>query len=757
MTGQRGKSARRRSAVLAVLVTVAAAGCVAMTVSPADAATRALLGDCRPSAGLPGGCPRGHFPVSTWTPYSPFSPFNTSSVGFQVSGWSSDIVSNLSKLTYTTNSTTHTPHHQWPGNLVQSQHGHAGWPTYYSDRKDPLVKVTCGGQPDGACPPGSLSVADVHIPPGALPQYSFGNLGFDRHLTVIDQSFTPAREFDFWKVPPGGVVAGIPPAPPTLKVGGMGWESVSTGDGVTEAGIGPDRATYGGATAANFGNSAGRIRAEELAAAIRREKAAADGELHHSIAITVNCDSGQAPVYPAVHQGQICDANWQGHAPAMGGRFRLNVSQADIEQPGYSPWQKVLLRTMRDYGMIIDDTGSDSIFTLQLEGNLQYRTEQAPDAWWALMTGDPTGASTSCLTSEGWDTYQSRAPDDPDPGEWNCVGHLGGTTLNSIPTTFWSNHLQYLDPPGWRVTGMSVSSGPTTGGQQVKITGSGFIPGAQVKIGGAAVNVTVVNSGTITATTTAHASGPVEVSVSQLGQTVSFDSAYSYSSPGFWQQLPGAGRDLSAGADGSAWLIGESPASSGGSAIYHWTGTSWQPTTGAALRIAVAPDGNPWIINSAGSIYRRNAGNWQRLPGTGRDIGLGADGSAWLIGSSPAPGGFAILRWTGTSWQPVPGGAVRIAVDPDGNPWIVNSAGSIYRRGGNQWQQLSGTGKDIGLGADGSAWLIGSSPAPGGFGIYRWTGTNWQSVTGAGTAITVDPHGLPWIVNSTGAPLRRVP
>jgi len=63
-------------------------------------------------------------------------------------------------------------------------------------------------------------------------------------------------------------------------------------------------------------------------------------------------------------------------------------------------------------------------------------------------------------------------------------------------------------------TSISPTSGPAAGGTVVTISGTGFRNGATVTFGGtAASSVNVVGSTTITATTPAHASGPVNVVV----------------------------------------------------------------------------------------------------------------------------------------------------------------------------------------------------------------------------------------------------
>jgi len=68
------------------------------------------------------------------------------------------------------------------------------------------------------------------------------------------------------------------------------------------------------------------------------------------------------------------------------------------------------------------------------------------------------------------------------------------------------------------VDSVSPSSGPAAGGTSVTISGTGFASGATVSFGGAAAtNVNVVGSTTITAVTPAHASGGVNVVVTNPG------------------------------------------------------------------------------------------------------------------------------------------------------------------------------------------------------------------------------------------------
>jgi len=80
------------------------------------------------------------------------------------------------------------------------------------------------------------------------------------------------------------------------------------------------------------------------------------------------------------------------------------------------------------------------------------------------------------------------------------------------------------------VVGVSPPSGPTVGGTAVTITGSNFASGATVMFGAAAaLNVTVKNGTTITATAPAGSAGPVTLTVTNPGsQGGSLGNAYTY-------------------------------------------------------------------------------------------------------------------------------------------------------------------------------------------------------------------------------------
>jgi hypothetical protein len=105
------------------------------------------------------------------------------------------------------------------------------------------------------------------------------------------------------------------------------------------------------------------------------------------------------------------------------------------------------------------------------------------------------------------------------PNGQNVSSANGYTYVSSTPA------------PG--VSTVSPTSGPTTGGTQITITGTGFVAGASVTLGGtAASGVVVSNSTTITATTPAHTAGTVDVAVTNPdGQSVSKAGAFTYNAP----------------------------------------------------------------------------------------------------------------------------------------------------------------------------------------------------------------------------------
>jgi hypothetical protein len=180
-------------------------------------------------------------------------------------------------------------------------------------------------------------------------------------------------EYDFWQVkskPSGGG---------TMTYTGGGRTRID-GDGL-----------HSGATAALFGNLAGMIRAQELAA----------GHINHALFMVLKCVStstsfgfgttrggSSAFVYPAFHGGAGCSS---GSLPPLGARFRLAMSDAQIAALSVPGWKKTILTALAHYGGYVGDTGGGGI-GFMFESSQMYTSLGQPDplAAFARAHGVPT-------------------------------------------------------------------------------------------------------------------------------------------------------------------------------------------------------------------------------------------------------------------------------------------------------------------------------------------------------------------------------
>jgi hypothetical protein len=108
----------------------------------------------------------------------------------------------------------------------------------------------------------------------------------------------------------------------------------------------------------------------------------------------------------------------------------------------------------------------------------------------------------------------------------------GAVTVSVTNTDTQSGSLasSYTYQAAPTVTSISPSSGALTGGTAITITGTGFLTGATVDLGGSAcTGITVVSSTSITCTTAAHAAGAVTATVTNTDtQNGNLASAYTY-------------------------------------------------------------------------------------------------------------------------------------------------------------------------------------------------------------------------------------
>jgi hypothetical protein len=116
-------------------------------------------------------------------------------------------------------------------------------------------------------------------------------------------------------------------------------------------------------------------------------------------------------------------------------------------------------------------------------------------------------------------------------GSYNATGTVSSSAWIMQVATFRGGG--QVTNPAPVVNTISPTSGTTAGGTPVTITGTGFLAGASVTIGGtAATNVVIVNSTSITATSAAHAAGSGNVVVTNSDtQSGTLPGGYTYVNP----------------------------------------------------------------------------------------------------------------------------------------------------------------------------------------------------------------------------------
>jgi len=135
--------------------------------------------------------------------------------------------------------------------------------------------------------------------------------------------------------------------------------------------------------------------------------------------------------------------------------------------------------------------------------------------------------------ADGGDLANLNGPVGVDIAASPTVKDLAGNTLQVVePTPAATNDQTYMVNNAPTVTGISPSSGPTSGGTPVTISGTGFTGVTSVTIGGAgATSVILLNDSYIYAITPAGVAGPQNVVVTTPGGTGTGSGLFTYIAP----------------------------------------------------------------------------------------------------------------------------------------------------------------------------------------------------------------------------------
>jgi Glycosyl hydrolases family 16/IPT/TIG domain len=149
----------------------------------------------------------------------------------------------------------------------------------------------------------------------------------------------------------------------------------------------------------------------------------------------------------------------------------------------------------------------------------------------AHFTGAGTGFVSRIITVPDADIAEDRTVSTPGSYSATAPNSSGSWVMQMVAFRASGTGGQGSSPAP-TVSAISPNTGTVNGGTAVTVTGTGFLSGAAVTIGGAAATgVTVVSSTSITAKTPAHAAGAADVVVKNTdNQTGALSGGYTYTS-----------------------------------------------------------------------------------------------------------------------------------------------------------------------------------------------------------------------------------
>lgn len=307
----------------------------------------------------------------------------------------------------------------------------------------------------------------------------------------------------------------------------------------------------------------------------------------------------------------------------------------------------------------------------------------------------------------------------------------------------------------------------SSGGTPVTITGSNFVSGATVSIGGvSATGVLVIDSFTITCTAPAG-SAVVDLTVTNPDfQAASLTGCFEFEAANSWNEIAplpvNAYNGLSFCYPGTGDFTYIWPYASTSTAFYRYSFSSNSylllapvPTTGGygADMIYVSSTNALYVIRGGNTniFYRYNisSNTWDTLTACTSNVNTGGflvyTGSGDFIYCAPGANTSTFLRYSisGNNWSPMTSCTVNITtggsgVYPDSGDYIyaITSSNIFYRYSisGNSWLQMTNLPFSTSYGADvvfcGDGYIYGVRGGTGAeFARYNITGNTWANLT----------------------------
>ncbi|MEI7901995.1 MAG: leucine-rich repeat protein, partial [bacterium] len=331
---------------------------------------------------------------------------------------------------------------------------------------------------------------------------------------------------------------------------------------------------------------------------------------------------------------------------------------------------------------------------------------------------------------------------------------------------------------------MSVSNGPSAGGNMITITGTGLGNGSDITnvlVGGVTAAITGQGANWVTIIVPATGSAGVKDIVIQsaaVGDTT-LAAAYTVNPAGQiggvvedwtqWQEvagLPDARNGLAAGVlNGALYAVGGADGSNAKTNVYRYNGTNWTEVAGLpAVRSSLAAGVMNGALYAIGgynggavtNVYRYNGTNWAEVAGLPfaryvlaagvLDAKLYAVGG-WGVGANDARNN--VYRYNGTNWTEVTALPVfslygHTAEALNGGLYAIGGienqgasrTTSVRRYDGTNWTVKTGLPaprSNMAAGVlNGAMYAIGGIDSAGNSNtnVYRYDGTNWTEVAG---------------------------